>query len=409
MVMVKKILALSASLLLVITIVVSFVLMRVKPNTSHINVAQKVATYSKPAVVRIFSYAIVKWKFDNYYDEELVDIFNSMENQTLIGGSGSGATISSNGYIVTNAHVVEINKLEDQQVVNEAFAILVNQLADYYNTSEDKVRDYLLKYTTVQSISKFLKVMLPSGEVLDGEIKSYGAPVGEGKDVSVIKIEGRNLPTLKLGISDKVQLQDNIWVLGYPGAADSELLSPNSSAVVSITDGKVSALDKKSAQGAAVLQISAASSHGNSGGPVTNERGEIIGLLTFRGNTVNGQEVQGFNFAVPVDTVREFVGQAGATNEGNEVDDKYREGLELFWGGYYKDALIKFEEIQRLYPSHSEIKKYITESQQNIGESKILWTKYKGMFIVYDSIAGVLILVLIILAFIVKTKKPSNE
>lgn len=128
----------------------------------------------------------------------------------------------------------------------------------------------------------------------------------------------------------------------------------------------------------------------------------------YRGNTVNGQEVQGFNFAVPVDTVKEFVAQAGAKNEAGDIDIMYKEALELYWGGYYKDALVKFEDVQRLYPAHSEIKKYITESQQNIVKSKILWSKYKNMFIVYDVAAGVSIIVLLVFAFIVKPKKNNN-
>lgn len=112
-------------------------------------------------------------------------------------------------------------------------------------------------------------------------------------------------------------------------------MSIDSSLVVSITDGKVSAVDKKSAQGAPILQISAPTTHGNSGGPVVREDGSIVGLLTFRGNTVYGQEVQGFNFVVPVSTVKEFVDQAGAKNDEGDVDKLYKEGLELYWGRYY--------------------------------------------------------------------------
>jgi hypothetical protein len=240
-------------------------------------------------------------------------------------------------------------------------------------------------------------VVLPNSTIsLDGEVKSYGAPVGEGKDVAVVKIEGKNYPTIMIGNSEKVQLQDSIWLFGYPGAADSEILSPNSSTVVSITDGKISAVDKKSTQGAPVLQISAAATHGNSGGPVIDEKGNIIGLLTFRGDTVNGQEVQGFNFAVPSETIMEFVNQSGAKNEIGDVDKLYREGLELYWGGYYKDALAKFEQVQRLNSNHSEIKKLITDSEQNSAKSKTLWSKYKTIFIAYDAAAGLIVIVLII-------------
>ncbi|MCZ0755216.1 S1 family peptidase, partial [Anoxybacillus sp. J5B_2022] len=109
---------------------------------------------------------------------------------------------------------------------------------------------------------------MPSGDVLDGDIKSYGAPINEGKDVAVLKIEGRNFPTLKLGNSEHVQNQDDIWVIGYPAAADSDLLSPDSSLVSSMNTGHISAASKKTEQGSPVIQIDAAATHGNSGGPV---------------------------------------------------------------------------------------------------------------------------------------------
>ncbi len=56
---------------------------------------------------------------------------------------------------------------------------------------------------------------------------------------------------------------------------------------------------------------------------------EVIGLLTFRGDTVNGQEVSGFAFVVPSNTVQEYVKAAGATNEQGPTDQLFQEGLEL--------------------------------------------------------------------------------
>jgi hypothetical protein len=264
----------------------------------------------------------------------------------------------------------------------------------------------MLTYTQYTGIQKVIKVILPGGETLDGEVKSYGAPVNEGKDVAVLKIEGKNLPTLKLGNSETIQNQDNIWVSGYPAAADSDLLSPDSSLVSSMNAGQISATDKKTEQGSPVIQINAAATHGNSGGPVINEKGEIIGLLTFRGDTVNGQEVQGFNFSVPVNTVKEFTNQAGAKNTSSSTDKLYKEGLELYWGGYYNNALEKFEAVQRLYPNHSEIKKFITNSEQRAGDSKTLWTDYKTIFYIVDGVAALLILLLLIFTFVRKRNRP---
>jgi serine protease Do len=395
------------SLLLIGVIVASFVLMGIKPNSSSISQAQKLAEYTKPAVVRIIDYAVVGWQFNNPDDPEVASILAQLNNQTVIGGSGSGAIISSDGYIVTNAHVVEGSQMEDVDIANAAFEQLVSILADYYQIDFETAYDYMLTYTQYTSIQRYLKVILPGGDTLDGEVKSYGAPINEGKDVAVLKIEGKNLPTVKLGNSDDIQNQDNIWVSGYPAAADSDLLSPDSSLVSSMNAGQISATSKKTEQGSPVIQINAAATHGNSGGPVINDKGEIIGLLTFRGDTVNGQEVQGFNFAVPVNTVKEFVNQAGAKNASSDTDKLFREGLELYWGGYYKNALEKFEAVQRIYPNHSEIKQFITNAEKKTGESKTLWSDYTTLFYIVDGVAGLLILLLLIFTFAFKPKQRN--
>jgi serine protease Do len=168
--------------------------------------------------------------------------------------------------------------------------------------------------------------------------------------------------------------------------------------------GQISATSKKTDQGSPVIQLNAASTHGNSGGPVINEQGKIIGLLTFRGDTVNGQEVQGFNFAVPVNTVKEFVNQAGAENSKSDTDTLYKDGLALYWGGYYKNALEKFEAVQRIYPNHSEIKQYISNSEKKMDSSKILWSDYATFFYIGDGVLGLIVLILLIFTFAFRPK-----
>ena len=111
-------------------------------------------------------------------------------------------------------------------------------------------------------------VFLQSGNRFPYEIKSYGAPTGEGKDlsngkdVSVIKIEIKNAPTLRIGNSDKVQVGDRIYVMGYPGAADSAALDAKSQLEPTTNDGSISA-KKTSADGAPILQTNANTTHGN--------------------------------------------------------------------------------------------------------------------------------------------------
>lgn len=399
------------SILLIAVIAVSLFLLNIKPDTSKVSQAQKLSEYSKPAVVRIVEYAVIDWNFYDFFSDvgyEVDGILAQMNYQTYVGGAGSGAIISSDGYIVTNAHVVEGTQLDDAELATRGLEQLASIVAEHFQVDYQTAYEYMWTFSEYTAVSRVLKVVLPGGEVLDGEVKSYGAPVTQGKDVAVLKIEGKDLPTLKLGNSDTVKNQNNIWVIGYPAAAESDLFSTDSFLESSMNAGQVSSASKTLEQGGSpVIQIDAAATHGNSGGPVINEKGEIIGLLTFRGDTVNGVEVQGFNFAVPVNTVKEFVNQAGAKNKSGRTDKLYKEGLELYWGGYYKNALEKFEAVARIYPNHSEVKKYIADSQNQIDESKILWSDYKTLFYIIDAAAVLLIIFLMLFTFVFN-RKPAQ-
>src|SRR5437764_2736636 len=324
-------------------------------SAQQVSEGERLAMYAKPAVVRILDGYIgqVFWPGD------------SKTYQVPLVSSGSGSFINPSGYIATNAHVTNATHDGDDKAKE---AILVAFAKKYSGGDLEKAR-YIYSNARLTGLTHIHHVLLPNGDNFQFEIKSFGAPVGEGKDVSIIKIEVKNAPVLKLGDSDKVKLQDHITVFGYPGAADTGVLDQKSILEASITDGKVSA-KKNSQDGAPVLQVSAPTTHGNSGGPVLNDKGEVIGMLTFRGDTVNGQEVQGFNFVIPSSTMKEFIKQAGTDNEEGLVDKRYREGLELYWDGSYTKAIQKFEEVARLYPQHSETARLIRDSQQSIAEGK---------------------------------------
>jgi hypothetical protein len=275
--------------------------------------------------------------------------------------------------------------------------------------------NFINEHSQLQSFTVIHHVVIPDGTALPFEIKQYGAPTGEGndqgKDVAVIKIEVKNAPVLKLADSDKVQLQDHVTVIGYPGAADtfnSGLLSSKSSLQATINDGKISA-KKTASSGAPILQTSTAATHGNSGGPVLNDANEVIGLLTFRGDTVNGQEVSGFSFIVPSNTVMEYVKSAGASNDLGPTDNFYREGLNYYWDQYYSSAIPKFEEVKRLFPQHSEVDGLIQSSQQAKAEGKEKSSFPVWIVIVIVAVVLILLFLLIVtIAGVVIAKKRKK-
>ncbi|HKZ00723.1 MAG TPA: trypsin-like peptidase domain-containing protein, partial [Pyrinomonadaceae bacterium] len=370
--------------------------------------------YCKPAVVKIYvgPYGTFFYKPPNWSQGKTY--------QVSYIGTGSGFFINSNGYIGTNAHVTQGYHDGDEKAKENLFRAYVQQVAKDYDTDPRRLTreniNFIAQHTQMTGYQLIHHVVIPDGSPYPFEIKSYGAPAGEGenwKDVSIIKIEVKNAPILVFGDSEKMQLQDHATVIGYPGAADSSdpnILSTKSELEASITDGKVSAR-KSTGGGVPVLQISASATHGNSGGPVLNDAMEVIGLLTFRGNTVFGQEVQGFNFVVASNTVKEFL--TGVPNELGASDKAYREGLELYWTQQFKSAIQKFEEVKRLFPQHSEVDRLIQSSQQAITEGKDRsgmsgWWLIAGVIVILMLLFTVLIVALIIFLLMRRRSKART-
>jgi len=163
-------------------------------------------------------------------------------------GFGSGFVVSSDGLIVTNAHVVD---------------------------GSDKV-----------------EVTLKDGRTFQGKVMGSDSLT----DVAVIKIEAEDLPAVTF--ADSEQLQPGEWAIaiGNPLGLDN-----------TVTTGIVSATGRTSAQiGVAdkrvsFIQTDAAINPGNSGGPLLNAKGEVIGV-----NTAIIQNAQGIGFAIPVNTARDI-------------------------------------------------------------------------------------------------------
>ena len=374
-----------------------------------VNDGERLAMYSKPAVVRIVDGAAGQILFQppGYQGQTF--------NVSLIA-LGSGFFISSNGYIATNAHVVSTTKEGEDKAKQALFWQMVVQIAKQLGKDPRSLNTNLIdQYSQLQSFQLFHHVIIPDGTALPFEIKQYGAPTGEsndqGKDVAIIKIEVKNAPILKLGDSDKVQLQDHVTVLGYPGAADtfnSGLLSSKSSLEATINDGKISAR-KQASSGAPILQTSTPATHGNSGGPVLNDASEVIGLLTFRGDTVNGQEVSGFSFIVPSNTVMEYVKSAGANNVEGPTDTLFREGLDYYWNEYYSSAIPKFEEVKRMFPQHSEVDRLIQSSQQAKAEGKERSSFPLWLVGVIVAVLLLLLVLIIIIAVVVMIMRKRGK
>jgi hypothetical protein len=132
-------------------------------------------------------------------------------------------------------------------------------------------------------------VQLASGEIFDAvSVLAFD----ERKDLAILKIAGFDLPTIELGNSNDVKTGERVVAIGSPLGLQG-----------TVTVGVVSAIrDDPFGSGARVIQTDASVNPGNSGGPLLNDRGQAIGVVTF--NVKKGGQGEGLNFAMPMNYVR---------------------------------------------------------------------------------------------------------
>ena len=155
-------------------------------------------------------------------------------------GVGSGFIISADGYVLTNAHVVD-------------------GADDVYVTLTDK-REFKAK-------------------VLGADART---------DVALLKIDGGNLPRLTMGDSNKIRVGEWVIAIGSPFNLEN-----------TVTAGIISAKSRDTGDYLALIQSDVAVNPGNSGGPLINMRGEVIGINSQIATLSGGYN--GISFAVPID------------------------------------------------------------------------------------------------------------
>ena len=175
--------------------------------------------------------------------------------------AGSAFMISTDGYIVTNAHVVE-----------DADAVAVTFV---------------------------------DGTELDAEIIG----MDKSMDVAVLKVEGKNLHALKLGDSDAVRVGEFAIAIGDP--TGRELAGTTTFGIIGATAREVNIDGRTNTY----LQTDAAVNPGNSGGPLLNMAGEVIGITSAKTVTSSYDEfgnaisAEGLGFAIPINDAMKIVSQ----------------------------------------------------------------------------------------------------
>jgi hypothetical protein len=136
----------------------------------------------------------------------------------------------------------------------------------------------------------------------------------------------------------------------------------------SITNGAISGF-KQDRNNNTVIQTDAPAAWGNSGGPVVDDRGNVVGLLTFV-SLAPGPEggiVQGFNFVIPAAAVTDFVkGTPVKVNGGSKFNDEWYAGLGALFADDGKNALRHFEAADRLHPNLPDARRMLAEARDKV-------------------------------------------
>ena len=161
---------------------------------------------------------------------------------------------------------------------------------------KDDTNSYIITNNHVIESSDSIKIMLPNSEVLETTL------VGKDvfSDIAVLKANNTNLKAANIGNSKELELGDTVFTVGSPLGIEFQ---------GTITKGIISGLDRtievELSIGESlmdVIQTDAAINEGNSGGPLCNIKGEVIGINSLK---IAGDGAEGMGFAIPIENALE--------------------------------------------------------------------------------------------------------
>lgn len=178
-------------------------------------------------------------------------------------GTGTGVIITENGYIVTNAHVI-----------------------------------YDSQYGA--GLATDISVLLDNNESYNAEVIGYDTDC----DLAVLKINAENLDAAEFGDSESLKLGESVIAIGNP--LGFELMNTVTSGIVSGLNRNITINDKSMN----LIQTDAAINSGNSGGPLINKSGQVIGINSSKMSSTYGSgsaSIEGIGFAIPANEVSKIV------------------------------------------------------------------------------------------------------
>src|SRR5690348_6230415 len=344
---------------------------------------------ASPAVVRIVSEVDGQVVCKACYTDGS-DITLPLKGGTYgLAFTGSGAFISSDGYVLTADHVVDY--ANNDQIILDFFNSAVDEFAQAFNFTQSDAQQFLLNKadagliqipTQIVSQKVFLSTAYTGALTNPAGVTSYAithivanSPVDK-QDVAIVKVEAKDMPYLQLAPANSVHLQDTITAVAYPADADTgdftALLSPTSGGNVNTANSLLTASvntaqvtsQKTFADGTPVYETSGLANHGSSGGPVIDTQGRIVGVVDAIAID-NGQDDTRVVYLIPSDVAAQYVRQSGATSGGAFMAAWTKAITEYDATGpcHFTNAKRDLTSLKSNYPAFGGVNSYLTEAQ----------------------------------------------
>ncbi|MBQ4247427.1 MAG: trypsin-like peptidase domain-containing protein, partial [Ruminococcus sp.] len=187
--------------------------------------------------------------------------------------SGTGIVLDGNGYVVTNAHVVE---------GATAVSVVLTDSTEKKEETDDSSKSVAEQILEDQN-----------GEQQDNNtIEAEIVGVDTQTDLAVLKVDRTDLKPAEFGTSSNIMVGELAIVIGNPLGFD--LANTVTSGIISATDRKLTIEDRTMT----LIQTDASINSGNSGGPLINAYGQVIGITSAKVSSTYGE---GLGFAIPID------------------------------------------------------------------------------------------------------------
>lgn len=312
------------------------------------------------------------------------------DNFTLVA-SGSGFFVNQDGYLITAAHVVSPAKSDilaevlDIEKQPDAIAQLEQDLKDAAHrdlgvTLSDAqaqqmaswAERYDAKYRTIDKVDP--KYYLGFGTVVAGQsLTSTGTraslmaqePVPPGRDVAVLKADVSTVPALALASGDP-QASAATYAIGYPREGYlSEPPASDTTVKATLSSGSVNG-NQKSMDGWTAIGTNANVTHGNSGGPLLDKDGRVLGIVSFGDTDSQGKLLSGQNYFVPVSVLKQELQKASVKPAAGTLTSTYYAALSQGDFRHYRKELPLLTDLQSGSNNEPYVKDDISSTQSAI-------------------------------------------